>query len=85
MDQALGRFRRIFVIAAEIGAGDTAAMMNTSVETSQRRMAVLAYPDVRILDVAGPLQVFCHAGYVVEIIGVEAFRRAAFRREAIRH
>lgn len=36
------------------------------------RMAVLAYPDVQILDVAGPLQVFCHAGYPVEIIGLEA-------------
>ncbi|WP_051511493.1 GlxA family transcriptional regulator [Skermanella stibiiresistens] len=34
-------------------------------------MAVLAYPDVQILDVTGPLQVFCHAGYPVEIIGLE--------------
>jgi transcriptional regulator GlxA family with amidase domain len=72
MDQALGRFRGIFVIAAGIGAGDTAAMTNTAPLPAQRRMAVLAYPDVQILDVAGPLQVFCHAGYAVEIIGVEA-------------
>jgi transcriptional regulator GlxA family with amidase domain len=37
-----------------------------------RRTAVLAYPDVQILDVVGPLQVFSHSGYPVEIIGVEA-------------
>ena len=35
-------------------------------------MAVLAYPDVQILDVVGPLQVFSHAGYPVEIVGIEA-------------
>jgi hypothetical protein len=74
MDQALGRFRGIFVIAAGIGAGDTAAMTNTAPIPAQRHMAVLAYPDVQILDVAGPLQVFCHAGYAVEILGGEAFR-----------
>ena len=37
-----------------------------------RRTVVLAYPDVQILDVVGPLQVFSHSGYPVEIIGVEA-------------
>jgi putative intracellular protease/amidase len=35
-------------------------------------MAVLAYPDVQILDVVGPLQVFSNAGYPVEIVGIEA-------------
>ena len=47
-------------------------MTNAASLPSQHRMAVLAYPDVQILDVVGPLQVFCHAGYAVEIIGVEA-------------
>jgi putative intracellular protease/amidase len=55
-------------------------MTNTAPIPAQHLMAVLAYPDVQILDVVGPLQVFNHAGYAVEIIGVEAFRR-----EAIRH
>jgi transcriptional regulator GlxA family with amidase domain len=47
-------------------------MTDASSHIPPRRMAVLAYPDVQILDVVGPLQVFCHAGYPVEIIGVEA-------------
>jgi transcriptional regulator GlxA family with amidase domain len=35
------------------------------------KAAVLAYPDVQVLDVTGPLQVFSHAGLSVEVIGLE--------------
>lgn len=37
-----------------------------------RRVAVLACPDVQILDVTGPLQVFSDAGWTVEVVGLEA-------------
>lgn len=36
------------------------------------KAAVLAYPDVQVLDVAGPLQVFSHAGLSVEVLAPEA-------------
>jgi transcriptional regulator GlxA family with amidase domain len=41
-------------------------------DPSRSPVAVLAYPDVQILDVVGPLQVFSHAGYPVEVVGLEA-------------
>jgi hypothetical protein len=72
LEEALGRICGIFVIAAGIDPGDTSAMTNAFPHISQRRMAVLAYPDVQSLDVVGPLQVFSNAGYPVEIVGVEA-------------
>jgi transcriptional regulator GlxA family with amidase domain len=40
-------------------------------QSTVRHMAVLAYPDVQILDVVGPLQVFASAGCTVEVIGLE--------------
>ena len=70
--KGVGRIRGIFVVAAGIAPDDTLVMTDASSHIPPRRMAVLAYPDVQILDVVGPLQVFCHAGYPVEIIGVEA-------------
>ena len=72
IEKGVGRIRGIFVVAAGIAPDDTPVMTDASSHISPRRMTVLAYPDVQILDVVGPLQVFCHAGYPVEIIGVEA-------------
>src|SRR4051812_48695151 len=64
---ARGRNCGIFGIAASRTAPDTAGMT----QSTTRHMAVLAYPDVQILDVVGPLQVFASAGCTVEVIGLE--------------
>src|SRR5262245_34498800 len=70
-------------------AGPAAPRRTPVTDPATRRVAMLAYPDVQILDVTGPLEVFSrtarwlndHRGrdrdaYVVEILGLE---RGPFR------
>src|SRR5262245_38824259 len=83
--KAPGRKRGVFVIAARRAAGHPGAMKLVPKDGSLRRVVLVAYPDVQILDVTGPLEVFANANrrldaqedrrsprYTIEIVAAEA-------------
>ena len=80
-----GRKGGFLVIAAKEGPDDPGVMVPRPAEPAPRRVAMLAFPEVQVLDVMGPLEVFSRTArwlrdqgrtrdlaYTVEILGLAA-------------